>query len=165
MEGHRLTHPAIYLALGFSLMAQAQNAIPEFPVGRIYRLSEASPEPVVLITWNGRSKFASTLVRRGKHWYAAGGFVGGIAEFIGRDMDVHAGAVVYVHDGDGEAGEDGSKGATPFAQRKYVQSISFLISTTGSYRFYHCSMWDCPIPQEYRQRFDQHGEPIDYPDF
>lgn len=156
---------AIYLALTCSLAVQAQTAVPEFPVGRIHRLSEASPEPAVLIAWDGRSKFASTFVKRGKHWYAAGGFVGGIAEFIGRDMDVHKGAVVYVHEGDDEAGDDDAKEAAPFAHRKYVQSISFLISTTGSYRFYHCSKWDCPVPRDYRQRFDQQDKPIDYPDF
>ncbi|GLR13467.1 hypothetical protein GCM10007907_22570 [Chitinimonas prasina] len=156
---------AIYLALGISLMVNAQNSVPEFPVGRIHRLAEASPEPAVLVVWDGRSKFASTLVRRGKHWYAAGGFVGGIAEFIGRDMDVHSGAVVYVHDSDDETEDDGTKDVAPFAHRKYVQSISFLISTTGSYRFYHCSKWDCPIPRAYRQRFDKQNNPIDYPDF
>ncbi|QNM95972.1 hypothetical protein [Chitinimonas koreensis] len=80
-------------------------------------------------------------------------------------MDVHGGAVVYVHDGGDSAGDEDAADRSPFGYRKYVQAISFLISTTGNYRFYHCSKWECPLPREYRLRFDEKDKLIEYPDF
>ncbi|KAF0811385.1 hypothetical protein IGB42_04151 [Andreprevotia sp. IGB-42] len=110
----------------------------------------------ILIFWGGSSKFGNLFFKHNGRWYATGGFIGNVDEFIEKEARISGGTIVYV--------SDASK---PFAETKYGMRISLNITggANAGWRFFYTEEYEFGEPPAFRHYYDEQNRKIEYADY
>jgi hypothetical protein len=110
----------------------------------------------IIFDWDGHSKFGNTYAKHNDKWYASGGFIGNVGDYIRDELKVKQGVVVFV-----------KSGPDPFNQTKYGPYIAESI-TRGEHdkrKFYYVEKDIFGAFPKYRDYFDEGNVKIIWNDY